>query len=308
MKPNWQERWSRWLAERSTPAFGQLVIWILLIAGLTMLVQSYEMKAGPRQGPSTVFSWLPPEILAASAPFFLFRLLLIAGTIGWVLHRGLPWTPWLTVSGFIGLWSMHIENTWAGAHIFHASAMLLVLHALWVTFYFREIQSAVRAHNFWRSALYPRWVFVAGLVYLGLFHTYAGLAKFAFSGLDWANGESLQLWAHMDGYRWSPATQLLLNSRTAAMLLQWLTLVAETGAVLAVPFRWPRILFGLLLVGFYCGVMLTFPYGFAFNLVLTALYFLPVEEWLRRRYPVDDAILPQAVVTLGTSAHRTPAA
>jgi hypothetical protein len=213
---------------------------------------------------------------------------MLVGIVGWFFHRGLPFSPWLTVAGFIGLWSMHIENTWAGAHIFHASAMLLVLHACWATIYHREIQAAVATRTYWQAALYPRWVFLAGLAYLGLFHTYAGLAKFAYSGLDWANGESLQLWAHMDGYRWSPATQLLLNSRTAAMLLQWLTLIAETGAVFAVPFRRVRILFGLLLVGFYCGVLLTFPYGFQFNLLLTAAYFLPLEEWMRKRYPVSQ--------------------
>ncbi len=294
MKESLSARRSHWLAERSSPAFGQVIIWILLAAGVMMAALSFEMKTGQRQGPSTVLSWLPHAALASSIPFWICRGLLIAGGVSWFLQRGLPWSPWLTTAGFIGLWSMHIENTWAGAHIFHTSAMLIVLHAVWITLYSREIKAALREKRYWYAAIYPRWVFVAGLFYLGIFHTYAGLAKFAYSGVGWANGESLQLWAHMDGYRWSPATQLLLNSRTAAMGLQWLTLVAETGAVFAVPFRWSRILFGLLLVGFYCGVLLTFPYGFQFNLLLTAAYFLPLEEWLRKRYPVDDAFSQHA--------------
>lgn len=274
------DRYSDWLAERSRPIFGQLLIWLLLVAGLVMVLWTYEMKEGPRQGPSTIFSWLPVAILDAPLTFHFFRAILVAGGICWAFQRGLLWSPWLTVIGFLGLWSLHVENTWAGAHIFHASAMLLVLHAVWVALDRKEISAAVERGDYFQTNLYPRWVFLLGLFYLGLFHTYAGLSKFMTSGTDWANGHSLQLWAHMDGYRWSPTTQLLLNSRTAATVLQWATLIAETGAVFVLPWRWLRILFGLLLVGFYCGVILTFPYGFEFNLLLTAAYFLPVKEWL----------------------------
>jgi hypothetical protein len=125
-------------------------------------------------------------------------------------------------------------------------------------------------------------VYLTGLAYLGLFHTYAGLAKLIYSGPGWANGVSLQLWVHMEAYPWSPTTWLLLSSRTAAKWLQMLTLVAETAGILGVIPRL-RVAVGLLLLAFYVGVIVTFPYGFAINAGLVALYFLPVERWLDRR-------------------------
>lgn len=277
----WQT-WSCHLAERSPPLFGQIVTWLLLFTGLVMTVQSFDMSAGPRNpAPSTVISWLPTEILSAHWPFYLFRAMFLVGGAAWGLNRGLRWSCWLAVAGFTGLWGMHLENTWAGAHIFHAANNLLIVQALWTTLYHREITAAWRTSAYWQTPLYPRWVFLLSLAYLGLFHTYAGLAKIVFSGWGWANGTSLQLWTHMEGFRWSPTTQLLLNSKLAAYWLQVFTLITETGAILALPFAKLRVPFGLMLLGFYAGVILTFPYGFEFNMLFTALFFLPVESWLR---------------------------
>ena len=39
---------------------------------------------------------------------------------------------------------------------------------------------------------------------------------------------------------------------------------------------------GLALSAFYVGVLATFDYGFQFNALLTALYFLPVEHFITR--------------------------
>lgn len=287
----WSERW----AERSSPAFGQLVTWFLLIAGVVMTVQSYEMAPGARSSaPSTVLSWLPPDWLARGELFHIFRGLFLVGGSLWAVNRFLPWSCWLATTGFIGLWAMHLENTWAGAHIFHAAAMLLVVQSLWCSFCGREITAAWNSGHYWNSPVYPRWVYLLGLAYLGLFITYAGLAKLLYSGSGWANGLSLQLWVHMDGYRWSPLTHLVLENRTITRFLQILTLVVETAGILALPFPRLRIPIGLGLCGFYCGVLLIFPYGFLFNLILTAAYFFPLEAWLRHRYPICHAGNPPA--------------
>ena len=46
---------------------------------------------------------------------------------------------------------------------------------------------------------------------------------------------------------------------------------------------------GWALVGFYAGVLATFDYGFQFNAILTALYFLPCERWITRRARLQAA-------------------
>ena len=126
----------------------------------------------------------------------------------------------------------------------------------------------------------PRWVSLASIAYIGVFHTAAGLSKLSFSGSGWATGTSLQLWTYLWGYRWSPTTQLILASRTFTQVLQVLTLVVETAGVLAI-FPRLRVWIGLGLVGFYLGVLATFDYGFQFNALLTAALFLPLSRGLR---------------------------
>jgi len=144
------------------------------------------------------------------------------------------------------------------------------------------IRERLRDKTFWRLPLVPRWVSLASIAYIGLFHTAAGISKLAFSGPAWASGTSLQIWTYLWGRPWSPTTQLMLSSRSFTQSLQIATLVMESTAVLAVIPRL-RLWIGLGLVGFYVGVLATFDYGFQLNALLTALYFLPVEAWLAAR-------------------------
>jgi hypothetical protein len=51
------------------------------------------------------------------------------------------------------------------------------------------------------------------------------------------------------------------------------------------------VFIGIMLVSFYAGVLLTFDYGFHFNLVLTALYYLPFDAWFSR--PAAEASVSQ---------------
>ena len=74
----------------------------------------------------------------------------------------------------------------------------------------------------------------------------------------------------------------MLGDRRIAALLQGATLVIETAGILALVPRL-RVWIGLGLLGFYAGVLLTFDYGFHLNAVLTAMYLLPVDRWLKRR-------------------------
>lgn len=272
-----------WLGTLSTPQFGQVVTWTLLAACYILASLHFERIEGTRQGPATVLSWLPEVIHASDASFYAFRGLLLVGATLWLFNRALPWSCWLTTLGFTGLWSLHMETTTNGAHIFNAANQLLVVQSLWYTFFARDIRKALAEQRFWRTPLYPNWVFLLGLFYLGLFHTSAGLAKLLNSGLDWPNGVSLQLWAFWDGRPGSWTRELMINYRPAVLVMQWLTLVFETAAIIGLFSRRLRPWIGLMLVSFYFGVLFTFDYGFHLNLVLTALFYLPFDRWLPQR-------------------------
>lgn len=274
--------WLSNLSERSRPHFTQLVLWLLLACALVAGSVPFEVQAGPRQGPATLLSWLPDELLASSTMFWTFRALLWIGAILWALNRLLPASPWLTVIGLTGLWSLHVENTTNTSHCFHMANNLLVIYAIWATVDAREIRAAVSSGRYWTTPLVPRWVTLGCIAYIGLFHTAAGLSKLAFGGPGWASGISLQLWTHLWGYDWSPTTQMILSSRTFTRWLQIGTLVIETAGILAM-FPRLRTLIGVATLGFYAGVLLTFSYGFYFNALFTALYLLPVERWVESR-------------------------
>lgn len=285
--------WSDLLTRRTLPHFGQLINWLLLASSTVLLVWSFEPHTGDRQYPTTVLSWLPTETLLSPVFLWLCRGMLCIGGLLWAFNRWLPWSCWVATAGFTALWSLHVETTHNTAHIYNLPNMLMIVQALWATFEAREIRAAIQAGRYYQTPLYPHWVFLTGVAYIGLFHTAAGLTKLHYSGPGWANGVSLQLWTHLWGHSWAPSTWLILSSRTFTRILQAATLVIETAGVLAI---FPRLRpwIGLAILGFYAGVLLTFDYGFYFNALFTGLYLLPVEAWMTRRAEQQAAKLVPA--------------
>jgi hypothetical protein len=277
---NWLTRAATHLNQRSLPHFNQLVIWLLLgSAAIVACWPSFEIQGGLRHGHTTLLFWLPDEVLDSPATSWLFRGVLIIGIVLWAANRWLPWSCWLVTLGMAGLWSMHVENTYNTSHIFHMANMLLALQAIWITADATEIKHALADGTYWQSRLVPRWLSLASIAYIGLFHTAAGLSKLWFSGPGWASGTSLQIWTYLWGYSWSPTTHWIVGSRSLTQIMQAATLVIETAGILAlVPRLRPWI--GLGLLGFYAGVLATFDYGFEFNALFTAIYLLPFERWI----------------------------
>lgn len=275
-------RWLEHLQSKTTPEFGQVVNWVLIASALLLVCLPFEVHPGdPAEMPATVLSWLPHSWATAAAGFWFCRGVVLVGALLWLAQRWLPWSCWLTTIGFTALWSLHVETTHNTAHIFNMTNMLLVIQSLWITAEAPAIREALREGRYFDTPLLPRWVVLAGIAYIGIFHTAAGLSKFAFSGPDWANGTSLQLWTHLWGHTWAPTTWIVLGSRRAAVLLQWATLIIETAGILAlIPAL--RVWIGLGLLAFYAGVLLTFDYGFHLNALFTALYLLPFDRWLAK--------------------------
>jgi len=280
------------------PHFNQLVIWALLGTAAVLAIWPFELRSGERAGFVSLLSWLPDAVIRSQLIWLVFRLLLIAGVTLWYFQRWLPWSCWVVVLAFTGLWSLHVETTYNTAHIFNMANMLLVMQAIWITADAPLIRQRLQRGTFWQEPLVPRWVSLVSIAYIGIFHTAAGLSKLSFSGPSWADGTSLQLWTYLWGRPWSPTTQLILSSRTLTQCLQALTLSIETAGVLAIfPRLRPWIGWGL--VAFYSGVLATFDYGFQFNALFTALYFLPCENLITRSALRRSRQLPGATIETG---------
>ena len=267
------------MESRALPRFNQLVVWSLLGTAVVLALTPFRLSSGERAGFASFLAWLPDGVVYDPRSFWLMRGVLLVGIGLWLFNRWLPWSCWLVVIGFTGLWSLHVETTTNTAHIFHMANMLLIIQAIWITGDAAAIRRALDEGRYWTTPLVPRWVSLASIAYIGMFHTAAGLSKLLFSGPAWANGTSLQLWTYLWGRRWSPTTQMMLGSRTFTKWLQAFTLIVETSGVFAiVPALRPWI--GLALSLFYFGVLATFDYGFQFNALFTLLYFLPCEQWI----------------------------
>ena len=274
--------WLSKLEERTLPHFNQLVIWALLATASLLAIWPFQVQSGERTGFASLLWCFPDAVVRSAWTWHLLQLLLLTGAALWLFQRCLPWSCWLAVIAFTALWSLHVETTYNTAHIFHMANMLLVIQAIWITADAPLIRQRLRDHTYWQSPLVPRWVSLASIAYIGIFHSAAGLSKLANSGPGWANGISLQLWTHLWGRTWSPTTQLILGSRNITTALQVLTLIVETAGILAI---FPRLrpIIGWALVGFYAGVLATFDYGFQFNALFTALYFLSIERFINSR-------------------------
>lgn len=273
-----------YLLRRATPQFGQFSLWILLGLALILSVLPFEHQTGERQPFATMWGFLPVEILESKVFFLATRISLAITAILWGLRIGTPVTSWLTALLFSLMWALRMENVANGAHIFHVATYFLFIYAAWYHFCNREIKEAWREKKFWSTPLYPNWVFFLCLFMMGWFHSWAGWFKIYASGLDWGNGLSLQLWTSIWGHPASPTTQIILSDRTIASIMQTGAMIFESIALLSLINRTMRVVIGLLLLGFYFGVLTTFvDYGFHFNFSIVLLFMMPVREFLESR-------------------------
>ena len=288
--------WIDWdeLGTLHRPVFGQATLWILLLCAqpLAWYFQSnwhtYTLGdvAGQthfldsRTGPASILSILPDWFLLNPIPMQLAGVLFTLGSILWAGGWLVPYSGWLTSLAFTIQVALYMENSTQATHVAHLTNMMLLLYAAWYQCLGQEIRAALRAGQFWTTPLYPQWVHTLAVFYIGLFYGMSGLMKLWTSGPGWANGLSLQLWVKLWGNPNSLATQLILDHRWMARLLQITTLVGETGGLLAIVSRPARIVVGLLLISFHVGAIAVFGWGFHANLILLALFFFPCDRWL----------------------------
>lgn len=280
------------LFQLKTARFGQYTTWLLLVFALMLALTPVQYVPGPRSlDPATIISFLPVDLLTSPRFYVLIRWILIISAFGWMFRKYTPWTCWTTCISFMMLWALRMENTTESSHLFNLTTMLLVIHAMWFQFYDQPMRDSIERKTYWQDPLYPRWVFLLCVFYIGLFHTLAGLNKIHVSGLGWGNGLSLQLWTNMLGWENSALGQSILSSRTFARVLQVGVMIVETTALLALFSRHLRCVIGLLLIGLYIGILWVFAdFGVLFNLMLVALFFLPFEQRINRDQKITSEL------------------
>ena len=306
--------WLDEMGERSRPYYGQFVLLCLLGCGTALgaYFVFYRPQPGPMEahtGPATFLSGLPLAVLRDQTWSYIAGALYVVGAVLWLLRRGLPWSPWLAALSYNAAVALFLENAIQATHVGHLTGLLLVLYALWYQFYYQEIRTADTAGGFWTTPLYPRWIYRCSVFALGVFYGLSGLSKWVQSGPGWATGLPLQLWTRLFGDPHSVFTQMILADRRVAALLSWTTLIGETAGFLAIVSRRARPWIGLLLIGFHLGQIGVFGWGFHANMLLLALVFLPVADWLPRLFAPSEPreAAPAHVAHFQNNSHVTEA-
>jgi hypothetical protein len=276
------------LLQRSLPHYGVLVLASLLIVSLPLA--SYFLVAwpgaaakGPRVGPATVLSFLPDAVLLNRGVQIACGVVYLCAMLAWAAHRWLPWSAALTALSFTAIVALYVENATQLTHVAHLTNVMLVLYALWYWSCREDIALALHEGRFWRTPLYPRWVYSCSVFAVGYFYGVSGLMKWLTSGPGWANGVSMQIWVNV--FTRDPTsiwTYLVVSERTLARALQWAALIGETAGLVAIFSRLLRPWIGLLLIAFHVGQIVLFGWGFHANMVILALVFLPLNEWVPR--------------------------
>ena len=284
------------LGERSRPHYGQLVLWTVLLCSC-FLCGYFELYWGEKRtsdvrtaSPTSLLSFLPADWLLNRGLILGCGAAFAVGAVLWAFRRLAPWSGWLTALAFNAVVALYLENSSQETHVAHVAGGFLLIYALWYHFYRQEIRAADRERRFWRTALYPRWVYSLSVFYLGLFYALSGFNKLAVSGWSWPNGVSLQLWTELFGVKGSVFTRLILSNRTAAAAMQWAALIGECGGLVAIVSARLRLLVGLLLIGFHVAQICVFGWGFHTNMAMLVLVFLPAYQWTPRVVAVLDRI------------------
>jgi hypothetical protein len=133
-------KFGKQLAECHRPHVGQCVTWALILVAVTQTSSRLPATSGERTGPVSVLSFLPDEIVAEPSLLLAARLALVAAGGLWALHLLLPYSSWLTAVLFTVVVALFNENSSRISHVFHLANLVMIVHALWFHFHWREIK------------------------------------------------------------------------------------------------------------------------------------------------------------------------
>lgn len=271
---------TRNLLQRSRPFFGQFSLWALLLTCMYLVADlGHGYPDRDKDSAVSVIGLLLPESFFSDERVFeLCRWAFFAVAICWFFRVGLPVTSWLTVVFYTVVASIYWENLPWFRHKYLVPNWLLIVYAMWMQFCSTEIKTSLARGDFWRSRLFPRWVYVLSVYSIALFYTFSGYSKLLACGPGWGSGLSLQIWMQLFGNQESYVTEFVLSDRRAAAILQSGALWLECLAFAALLSSRLRIAIGLGLIGLHLAIDSSFGIDFRTNILLVALFFLPIYD------------------------------
>jgi hypothetical protein len=236
--------------------FGVVTTRLILIMVIGFALLPWEPSLGERNPALTTFLSGLPQV-AFDQPMIVYGLqaVVVLSSVMWLLGWAVPLSCWAAVLSLAGLSAMRMEQATEPCHGHVWLWMLLLIHAVWYSFYFVELSG--RAADQDRRRHYPAWVLGLSIFVVAWFHTLSGIGKWLSVGPDWttgwnwADGVSLQLWLHALGNPASRFVQWLMQDQSAALVIQRVWLVIELTAIFAVFNATLRRCVGCLLAVYY---------------------------------------------------------
>lgn len=285
------------LGETFAPLFGMLSLWTLLLCCFYLIAWIDIGYIDNEKGFTvSVFGLFAPEMLLSDEVFFtLCRIAFFLSAACWFFRIGTPVSGWLTLVFYTIVVSIYWENLPWFRHKYVLPNWLLFVYAMWFQFYRDELKEPLHRRAFWQSKSYPYWVFALSMYCVAIFYSMSGWSKIIASGLFWGDGVSLQVWTWWNGNEDSFVTQMVVSNRAFTTFLQSGALILESLAIVALFSRHCRCLICIGLILFHFAVDLSFGIDFRTNIVLIALFFLPIFQlcckvesssiWSRIRQP-----------------------
>jgi hypothetical protein len=178
--------------------------------------------------------------------------------------------------------SLYLENRVEHDHTFILLTQVLILYYLWYQFDARRIKRCLKEKTFWRTKLFPQWIYPAVLFLVAYQYFTSAILRLMSSGPSWADGSSLQIWAFLWGDPLSPLTQAIVQDQFKSSILMHITLGLELFAPILLIFRPSRWIAGFILIGFHVANELIFNLGFHYNFFIIILYFYPLQNLARK--------------------------
>ena len=291
-----RERWSALFVNRRPAACELLLLLVLantLLYGYFAFTRPLDVfMENDAFSPATLgiepagwVAWFPPSWVLSYDLYRAVGLVAFLSALLWIFKRLLPWAPIVCALSF-GLHVSHQESLeFNYHHELLPGVVLLTLFAGLYTLRHASFSEAIRKRRFWTENLYPQWVFVLVVVYLGLSYPSAGMIKIFLGGADSVNGLTLQLLLLRfsltnDVETLSLFAQPLVRYRVAATAAMFMTILLEAGAMPAFVVPGLRRWWACGLMAMQTSIWLAMGILFHPNIALLTWIALPFEKWL----------------------------
>lgn len=276
------------LDAKHPPFFGLMSLYILLgiCFYLTLTFRAESFGIGEKGITASAIGYVLPQSFIRNREIFdLVRIVFCISAISWCMGLLIPFSSWCSVFSFTIFGSLVHENVPYILHKYHVPNALLVVNALWYHFYKDALNGSWSDKDFWSKRSYPEWVHWSSVCVISIFYGYSGLSKLLYSGLEWPNGVTLQLWTLMWGDKKSSITELILSNRQIAAVVQSIVLIAECLAPFAIISKKIRVICGVVLVGFHVINERVFHLDFWGNAILIVLFYFPIMSQIETCMP-----------------------